>query len=207
MRQKYQRIKFRPTGMCLPFTNSFNSFAVSWQLTRQGFNLISVGTQLTNHSSKSFAVSPVFFCSRFGFRGTSPRVHPPMPPLEHRCITVHGPQMALAMVRGIKRVETRKRPLRLGWYSLHIGLKNLEAFLPEGPSLIERTWPDAPAASTLKKGCIIGRVYFDKVVSCEAAATAGHMWALCSSGSFSMVISKAQEFPAPILNVKGKQNV
>lgn len=40
--------------------------------------------------------------------------------------TVHGAELALAMVHGYKLVENRTRKFTVGWYALHVGLQDTE---------------------------------------------------------------------------------
>jgi hypothetical protein len=127
-------------------------------------------------------------------------------PSEYRAFTVHGPQVGLAMLRGVKRVETRNTPFPRGWYSVHVGGKSLKTSLAVGPDLIKITWPDAPAELELPMSCIVGRVHLSKVVRADAAAGV-HSWVVRSAGAFSMVISQAVEFLVPILEIRGHQSI
>ena len=94
-----------------------------------------------------------------------------------RAFTVQGPRMAEAMVKGLKRVESRPRPLFApGWYFLHKGKKTgfdeeyaqeLQSLLPEHssgsmPEHSSGSMPEVAVEDACSTGAIIGMVCIGK---------------------------------------------
>ncbi|CAK0852894.1 unnamed protein product, partial [Prorocentrum cordatum] len=112
--------------------------------------------------------------------------------LPWRTFTVHGPQMALAMLRGIKPVETRRFSwLRPGWSNLHVGKGPISKY-PACQEALRRTWPDAPAEGALLRQCVVGQVHLAKRVPLETVA---RPWAMPAAGSWCYVIDAARGRP------------
>ena len=67
-----------------------------------------------------------------------------------RSFTVHGAGLALAMVRGSKRLETRRHNWwPLGWYNLHVGKKPMD---DDCRRALLHSWSDAPDETSLTNG-------------------------------------------------------
>ena len=81
-----------------------------------------------------------------------------------RAFTIQGPQVALAMLRGSKRIESRKRRMAAGWYYLHVGRQSINSLPPECSAALRQTWPDAPEEASLSKSCVVGMVCLGKVI-------------------------------------------
>ena len=70
-------------------------------------------------------------------------------------ITVRGHALALAMLRGSKPYENRRRGWTPGWYYLHVGGQEIT---PEHGDILRDTWPDAPDPKDLPPSCLVGMV-------------------------------------------------
>ena len=112
--------------------------------------------------------------------------------------------MALAMLRGYKRIESRKgRRLPAGWYCLHVGQKSLRGQPPECSQALQRVWPDAPSEDALPTSCVVGMVCLGKVLQCQLV---DDPWK-CESLPLVHVIDATLEFLQPVLQVRGQQGV
>ena len=124
-----------------------------------------------------------------------------------RSFTVGCPRVALAMVKGFKRMESKSKTahcLAAGWYYVHVGSATLPAAVVDKcAAAIQSTWPEAPEASTLPRSCIYGAVLLGKVVDASAL---DDPWAFEELPK-AHVILETREFRSPVPNLKGKQNV
>ena len=68
-----------------------------------------------------------------------------------RTFTIHGSQVGRAMLRGYKRIESRKRRLAAGWYYLYVGRQSLQVLPPECLAALQKTWPKACTLSMCLK--------------------------------------------------------
>ena len=110
--------------------------------------------------------------------------------------------MALAMLRGYKRIESRKgRRLPAGWYCLHVGQKSLRGQPPECSQALQRVWPDAPSEDALPTSCVVGMVCLGKVLQCQLV---DDPWK-CESLPLVHVIDATLEFLQPVLQVRGSK--
>ena len=122
-----------------------------------------------------------------------------------RCFTVRGSGIALAMLRGLKRIETRRVGWwPLGWYNLHVGLKppSLECC-----EVLAREWSHCPAEDdSLLRSCIVGQVRLDKCYQVDGSATPDP-WYIATAGNFCYTIGAAREFQTPVSNIKGRLGI
>ena len=120
-----------------------------------------------------------------------------------RAFTIQGPQVALAMLRGSKRIESRKRRMAAGWYYLHVGRQSINSLPPECSAALRQTWPDAPEEASLSKSCVVGMVCLGKVIQ---ASKVENPW-VCASLPLVHEIVATVEFRSPVRWEKGKQAV
>ena len=107
------------------------------------------------------------------------------------------------MLRGYKRIESRKRRLAAGWYYLHVGRQSLQALPPECLAALQQTWPQAPSEEALSKSCVLGMVCLGKVIPADKISNA---W-VCKSLPLVHEITAAIEFSKEVPWPKGKQAV
>lgn len=119
-----------------------------------------------------------------------------------RAFTIQGPQVALAMLRGSKRIESRKRRMAAGWYYLHVGRQSINSLPPECSAALRQTWPDAPEEASLSKSCVVGMVCLGKVIQ---ASKVENPWVCASLPLVPEIV--AIEFRSPVRWEKGKQAV
>ena len=135
-----------------------------------------------------------------------------------RAFTVQGPRMAEAMVKGLKRVESRPRPLFApGWYFLHKGKKSgcddeyaqeLQNLLPDHSS---GSMPEHSSASMLEvavedtcsTGAIVGMVCIGKQL--RHSDLPKHQW-VQESRPVVYEITKCMQF-ASAVPLAGQQGV
>ena len=120
-----------------------------------------------------------------------------------RAFTIQGSQVGVAMLRGYKRIESRKRRLAAGWYYLHVGRQSLQALPPECLAALQQTWPQAPPEEDLSKSCVLGMVCLGKVIPADKISNA---W-VCKSLPLVHEITASIEFTQEVPWPKGKQAV
>ena len=118
--------------------------------------------------------------------------------LTWRAITVQGPQVGLAIVRGeCPYVGINGRLLQEGWYYLHVRATDL----PEADSaqdLFAAAWPGAPDA--LPRSCIIGRVRLGRRVARDSVQSP---WGFAVGGLDCRIVEESVELQTPVPDVKG----
>ena len=118
--------------------------------------------------------------------------------LTWRAITVQGPQVGLAIVRGeCPYVGINGRLLQEGWYYLHVRATDL----PEADSaqdLFAAAWPGAPDA--LPRSCIIGRVRLGRRVARDSVQST---WGFAVGGPDCRIVEESVELQTPVPDVKG----
>ena len=118
----------------------------------------------------------------------------------NRCITVHGSEMAQAMIEGKKPIEVRKTRLKSGWYNLHVGKKPLNA---RCQTAMNETFPDAQRYAG-QFSCIIGQICIGRAMKTD---TLQHPWALREFGQWCLEIVGSVSFQEPMTDVRGGQSV
>ena len=135
-----------------------------------------------------------------------------------RAFTVQGPRMAEAMVKGLKRVESRPRPLFApGWYFLHKGKKTgfdeeyaqeLQSLLPEHssgsmPEHSSGSMPEVAVEDACSTGAIVGMVCIGKQL--RHSDLPNHQW-VQESRPVVYEITKCMQFAAGV-PLAGQQGV
>eukprot|EP00959_Pyramimonas_sp_CCMP1952_P470297 9496394-Pyramimonas_sp.AAC.1 len=123
-----------------------------------------------------------------------------------RAFTVGCPRVAVAMLKGFKRIESKPETsncMPVGWYYLHVGKRPLQPAMADKCTIaMEATWPGAPEADALPRSSVYGAVLVGKVVDASALETP---WAFAEWPK-AHVILESHELQSPIQGVKGQQS-